>query len=165
MRVLTVSRTFPKTHPRAGEPTYFVEKIYKSLASNGFSSLKNVALSAKYWLIVDGFKPVNESKHHTIRAGKRWKVGDMISLRVWSGAPYKTKQIEFAQVELKQVYDIYIGQFDQYSYGITINGDGYGEMDVLAANDGLSLVDFQDWFPLGKTFDGQILVWSDTIKY
>ena len=30
-KVRTLSRTFLKGHPRAGEPTYFMEKVYNSL--------------------------------------------------------------------------------------------------------------------------------------
>lgn len=47
------------------------------------------------------------SKEHTIRKGKRWKVGDKFSPRIWSGKPYKSKQIILApDTEIKQVFDI-----------------------------------------------------------
>lgn len=32
-KVITFSRTFPSYHPKAGQPTYFVEKFYNSLFS------------------------------------------------------------------------------------------------------------------------------------
>lgn len=30
-KVITFSRVFPSYHPKAGQPTYFVEAIYKAL--------------------------------------------------------------------------------------------------------------------------------------
>lgn len=95
-RVITLSRTFPKGHSRAGDSTNFVEK---SLVSIGISACD---LTAELQQIVDmrTFLDCNP-KHHTIRAGKRWKTGDKASLRVWSGLPYRSKQIAIApDVEL-----------------------------------------------------------------
>lgn len=165
MKVLTFSRQFLQGHPKAGQPTFFVDKICTTLRSTGFISLENVALYAKYEAVIGPISSKQGGKHHTIRPGKRWKVGEMASLRVWSGKPYNSHQVEFARTRLINVYDISIGQWDQSSYAISINGKEFGDMDTLANNDGLSLADFQDWFPLGKTFDGQILCWSDKINY
>lgn len=36
-RVITFSRFFPKTHPKAGNPTFFVEKFWKGLQQIGYS--------------------------------------------------------------------------------------------------------------------------------
>ena len=33
-KVITVSRTFPDYHPKAGQPTYFVEQILNALGMN-----------------------------------------------------------------------------------------------------------------------------------
>lgn len=36
---------------------------------------------------------ISDQKHHTIRAGNRFKTGDYFSPRVWSGSPYNSKQL------------------------------------------------------------------------
>src|SRR5688572_890388 len=94
MKVITFSRFFPKQHVRAGDATEFVEKIWEGLGFfDGHSILPDVF---EKW--ADGsFTP----KWHTIRAGNRWKVGDVFSPRVWSGVPYKSKQIEIVPGGIK----------------------------------------------------------------
>jgi hypothetical protein len=96
-KVITFSRVFPKYHPKAGQPTYFVEKFLSSINYKYYDEDRqfNPRLS------VDIFEP----KHHTIRNGNRWKVGDKFSPRVWSGKPYNSKQIILSDdVEIKQIY-------------------------------------------------------------
>jgi hypothetical protein len=151
MRVLTFSQTFPAYHPKAGEPTHFVEKIKIGLdpyrRRDGFyDNMK-------------GFK----AKHHTIRAGNRWKAGDMFSPRIWSGRPYFSKQIEIAPpLEVVKVIPI------SYECGNWMSGLTILHMDTMmkiAHNDGLSFLDFMDWFKYPKDFDGQIIIWNPEIDY
>jgi hypothetical protein len=153
MKVLIVSRYFPSYHPRAGDPTLFVQKILHSLVAPDFEPIGSI-----------GWPP----KFHTIRAGKNWKVGDLASLRYWTAKPYASKQHEFAQVEIKKIYDIHIdinGVVDInncYEWGLGSLDQSY---EILAKNDGLSYEDFCGWFPSGKEFTGQIICWTDLIKY
>lgn len=175
MKVLTVSRTFPAYHPRRGEPTYFVEKILKAMEDaypDQYGTLvyeAGEALGYKYadecLIAVDSVQP----KLHTIRAGNRWKVGDMASLRYWSGRPYNSKQIEFAQVEIKKVWLIEINGGVIYinnNYGAPISTWSHW-FKSIAANDGLSVDDLKAWFkmPVKKPFIGQIICWSDKVNY
>lgn len=188
-KVITFSRTFPAYHPKAGQPTYFVEKIWKSL---GFSIEKHSHKNDIYPKL-EGFEIIHKnkievyyqtcdllyhtigtnhpsiiSKHHTIRAGSRWKAGDYFSPRVWSGKPYNSKQIIIApDIEIKKVWD-----FDMDLNGIySINGKYISEQDEynLATNDGLSEANFQFWFMPNmnkpKPFSGQIICWNDNVEY
>jgi hypothetical protein len=91
-RVITFSRYFPAHHPRCGESTYFVEKIWASLETSFLDQLADEDRIFNPRLSLDVFAP----KHHTIRAGHRFKAGDWFSPRVWSGKPYNSKQIQFA---------------------------------------------------------------------
>lgn len=163
MRVITVSRTFPGYHPKAGEPTYFVEKIWAAMADEHIEIKMHQPGSD-----LDFYKYYNaEPKRHTIRSGDRWKVGDMASLRYWQGKPRQkgSKQIEFAQVEIKQVWPIKIvgefifNQFDNVWFA--------AHLDQLSANDGLSVDDLKAWFkmPVKTPFIGQIICWSDKVNY
>lgn len=174
MHVLTCSRHFPKGHPKTGEPTFFVEQILNVLLPrpNGVVNLNDIKPEIRPFVndfyIIDG----SMCKYTTIRAGSRFKPGDMVSLRVWSDKPYRSKQIEFAQVEVKKVYpiEIYIGDLivevkvDEISQSLE-------DKELIAKNDGLELSDFVNWFKIhpkakkGIFFTGQIICWSNAIEY
>lgn len=165
-KVITFSRTYPSYHPRAGEPTYFVEKMLKSLEPESktwnppYAQLLKNGLSL---FVGDLIEP----KHHTIRAGHRWKEGDWFSPRVWSGKPYNSKQIQFApDIQIKKVWDFDISGHDGKFF---IDGKTLAECHIflidIAENDGLTAADFRAWFKHPKPFSGQIICWSDTINY
>lgn len=178
MKVITFSRVFPAYHPKKGQPTYFVEKIWKSFGINPHFPSPSLSIhnqSLPYSLI----KSVGETldcpnffnpKHHTIRAGNRWKVGDKFSPRVWSGKPYQSKMITIAtDIEIKKIYDIQIDGFM-----IWINKENRSSspasdfVTLLAKNDGLSVQDFWNWFPQkvpSTPFNGQIICWNSQIEY
>lgn len=164
-KVITFSRVFPKKHPKEGQLTFFVEQIYNSLRELNLPLPKNSDFTKEFmWSIL----PLSlfGSKHHTVRSGKRFKVGEYFSPRVWSGKPYSSKQIIIApDIEIKKIWDI---RYDQN--GWWINGNLFYAVERLAENDGLSLPDFLDWFNVhpkkkGETFNGQIICWSDDVSY
>jgi hypothetical protein len=175
MKVLTCSRFFPKGHPKAGQPTHFVEKIEACLADiiTGWEMSKTFTIHD--W---EPYYNCVLPKGHTIRAGNRWKVGDMASLRVWSDKPYRSKQSEFAQVEVKKVWSFVIRPVkvggEVIIYGFIDDKLVTPEQAVrLANNDGLLLEDFESWFvPEGTRFvigipifTGQIICWNENIVY
>lgn len=154
-KVIIFSTKFPSYHPRKGEPTFFVEKIFKSL---GISKDK----------ISEEFGHEFNPKHHTIRAGNRWKVGDKFSPRIWSGKPYRSKTITIApDIEVKKVWDFEMDFNGIYAVnGIYIDPRKYKS---LAKNDGLTEDDMFNWFMPNynkpKDFSGQIICWNKSIEY
>jgi hypothetical protein len=177
MKVLTCSRQFPKGHPKAGQPTWFVEKVLNCFRREDFSLPTSfIPWTENYVTLLKGEEylkamAVRDLKHHTIRAGNRWKVGDMASLRVWSGKPYRSKQIEFAQVEVKKVWEFSISH-GNYSINTIQQGSFIPDcgLEKLANNDGLYVDDFWSWFDIPpkmkqQVFAGQIICWSDKIEY
>ncbi len=188
-RVITLSRTFLKGHPRAGEPTYFVEKVYMALyverkddidfsledilykSNEGiFNSNPDIIVDFFFsltWAKAPDFTEREEydPKHHTIRSGKRWKAGDMVSLRVWSGMPYRSKQVAIApDFKIPRVADVEIDihgnvKIDGTTYWSLFAYSSY--LDTLAKNDGLALKDFADWFNPSLPFSGQIIFFTD----
>lgn len=165
-KVRTFSRYFPKGHPKEGEQTHFVEQIWNSLRDLNLSLPKSSEFSHEFmWSIL----PLSNfgCKHHTIRGGQHFKVGDYFSPRVWSNKPYTSKQIIIApDIQIKQVWDITFVQSDEH---LQVGENcyypcGYEEMiKELAKNDGLSVEDFKAWFK--KPFTGQILCWSESVGY
>jgi hypothetical protein len=161
-RVITFSRVFPSYHPRKGEDTNFIRGLIISLKGKEVAALNF------------GFDPEKYiPKHHTIRQGNRWKVGDKFSPRVWSGKPYYSKQITIApDIEIKKVWDIEICDWcamPSFIEGappkfLTINGKICHDLELLAKNDGLSLIDLLYWFDK-PFFKGQIICWNEKINY
>lgn len=166
MKVLTFSRHFPKGHAKAGQPTYFVEKVFASLKDKVVPD--PLAIPGFIWA---QFQDCTFPKGHTIRSGSRFKPGDMAGLRVWSDKPYRSKQIEFAQVEVKKVWDIKIHIING-SVGVNVNGEAMKGVQAprIARNDGLEWIDFVNWFNIHpkkkqQVFTGQIICWNDSIEY
>jgi hypothetical protein len=171
MKVLTFSRQFPKGHPKAGQPTFFVEQSLNSIMPRGENGIINRSdINPEILPLINDFVLLDGGtrKHHTIRAGNRFKVGDMASLRVWSDKPYRSKQIEFAQVEVKKVWPITI--IVDEIFNPIYSGNILIPTCQLAKNDGLECDDFVKWFMIhpkkaGSIFTGQIISWSDSIEY
>lgn len=179
-KVIMFSRVFPAYHPLAGCDTYFVEKLWNSF--NVF------ALKEEFIAPFDDdvnelnenlpFETINkfkgsllnrvkftEKKFHTIRAGQRFKVGDKFSPRVWSGKPYRSKQIIIApDIEVKKTFDFHIRKNDYFINHSPVN---YNQLKFVAANDGLEIDDFECWFNVkkGEVFAGQIICWNENINY
>lgn len=143
--VLTVSRTFPDTHKRKGESTYFPEKI------------DQLSFSKEVRVFIE--------KIHTIRSNyELWakriaeiqKGNAILSIRYWSGKPYKSKQIEICQLDKDSGVGIQKINFINSVMAISIQVDKkYTKYEnpfavIVAKNDGLSLEDFKDWF---KNYD------------
>ena len=165
-KVITFSQKFPSYHPKAGQPTYFVEAFYKSLFVMKCLP-KELEESFNHEVFLNGM-----TKHHTVRSGNRFKKGDFFSPRVWgtdvnpksgkSGA-YHSKQIILSHdTEIKNVWDIEINEATE----ISINGKfiSYGWEVELVNNDGLSWQEFNDWF-VKLPFKGQIICWNDAVSY
>jgi hypothetical protein len=168
-KVITFSRYFQSNHPRKGEPTYFVEKIWKSFELNNLAKVRKdfseYGMTDIYYR--NNFSEISP-KHHTIRSGNRFKVGDKFSPRVWSGKPYKSKQIILAQdIEIKKVWNI--GMDENCVFWINEKYLKANTVELLAKNDGLEISDFYKWFMPNynkpKLFSGQIICWDDTISY
>lgn len=165
-RVITFSRQFPATHPKKGQATYFIEKLHRSL-DIGVSEKTLVSKEMGEYFNFAVFSSC-EPKHHTIRGGNRWKVGDKFSPRVWSGKPYASKQIIIApDIEIKKIWTF---EMDASGYYWIDGMKGNFEIEDVAKNDGLSKPNFDAWFAIhpkakNQTFAGQILCWNESIEY
>lgn len=175
-RVITFSRQYPSYHPRKGEPTYFVEKMiqwyWDTQNNNPFGSVIDMLHELNFNkfpldFIMDfsnQFDPeVNEWKGHTIRAGHRFKDGDTFKPCVWTGAPYRSLQMQFLpEIKIPKLWNIELKRKEFYINKKRMPAD---EVGIMAGNDGLSFVDFMHWFKYPKPFDGQIISWNENIEY
>lgn len=131
--VITLSQVFPATHARAGEPTGFKEKVEAAIKQ----------LEGEWW------------KLHTIRANcellaKRFEkiaTGEAcLSIRMWTGKPYRSKQVEILRLTREDGIGIERLTFDRSPHllpNVDYKPVGVGN---LANNDGLSLDDWKEWF-------------------
>lgn len=170
-KVITFSKTFPGYHPRAGEPTYFVEKFLKSIGKE-YHTLPNTVQDIVDAYIMDSCLP----KPHTIRLGQRFSAGDWFSPRVWEGIPYKSKQIIIEpDTQVAKTFEFEVKSEGDYTF-IGIDEWAFYEensnfitqreaLETLAQNDGLTVADFKAWFKWPEGFKGQIICWNQKIDY
>ncbi len=140
---LTLSKYFPATHKRAGQPTGFRGKIF------------------------DGLDPErDDGKIHTIRANyefwrKRFekiaKGEACLSIRQWLGKPYAkgSSQVELVRLTREDGIGLQKLQIVKERYKgaeiwlVYIDGEQKGACHVIAEltrNDGLSFEDWKEWF-------------------
>ena len=139
--VITLSRHFLANHKRAGEETHFKEKF---LLGQGLTDYDTPSL-AKIHTIRANY-PLWEKRIKEIQEGHA-----VLSVRQWSGKPYRSKQVEIARLTADNGIGIQKLSFDKDKDGVpsfkflNINGK-YIDRETLANNDGLSLNDWVDWF-------------------
>lgn len=146
IHVLTVSRYFPSKHPKKGKETRFINKILMALSlieNNNLCKIHTIRSNYELW----------EKRIKEVQEGKA-----ILSLRYWSGKPYKSKQVEFACLDKDS--GIGIGKLILPGENITgwlrnndvaLRGTNGGLMlSLIAQNDGLSLEDFKAWL---KVYD------------
>lgn len=177
--VLTVSIAFPKTHKRAKEPTFFVEKILSNQIACGLISKNEVEKYKPFSIFIFN---TDTPKIHTVRANyPLWKKrieqvqkGDaIISLRFWSGKPYNSKQIEFCQLDKNSGVGIQALYFEFekllepfVSMEDSENGtQTYLSTHEIAINDGLFYPDFQEWFKSYKLNEPMAIIQFTKFRY
>ncbi len=122
--VLMLARQFPSYHKRKGQPTDFIQK-YKDVE-------KIHTIRENYELWKKRIDEVNEGIA-------------VLSLRYWSGEPYKSKQIEFDRLGGNDVgiQKLTFQVFSSFNKKIIIPSF---DIDEIAKNDGLRKDDFREWF-------------------
>lgn len=132
-----LSKFFPVTHHRAGEPTYFSQKVqaakYPTLLPNEAPKLHTIRANYELWA-----KRIAE-----VQAGEAELV-----LREWKGKPYRSKTRKIMRLTAEDGVGI---------QSLKISGGHLTKMYIdgqlktrnflhLALNDGLNMGDWVDWF-------------------
>lgn len=134
--VITLSQVFPVTHKRSGEPTGFKDAFLQG--QNDIFDGKRHTIRANYELWEKRFKKIEEGKA-------------CLSVRQWTGKPYRSKQVELARLTKENGIGIQKLCFHEDRAGnrtlvlFTIDGKPQSRL-FLAKNDGLSLDDWEEWF-------------------
>lgn len=127
--VLMISERFPQAHKRKGELTYFPTKI-----KNG-EKIHTIRANYKLWE-----KRINDIKNGVAR----------LSIRVWEGKPYRSKQIQIFEFNSERGIGIQKLEDPTNFVFAPIDGKSINWEDV-AKNDGLSFDDFCEWFKVRKS--------------
>ena len=130
--IITLSKVFLQSHPRAGEKTNFREKYESG------DKLHTLRANVKYW--DDIIDKVNSGE-------------GVLHVKQWSGKPYNSKQelVEILTSVGKQL--VRINPTGKGKYCVSNEGSQVGtyiKEEMLANNDGLSSQDFRDWFEIDK---------------
>lgn len=132
--VLTVSEKFPKTHPKSGEPTKFTLSIKR------YDKIHTIRGNYDLW--AKRFEKINSGEA-------------VLSVRVWEGKPYNSKQREIFRYDYSRKIGIEKLNMGTFDVGRDDNNDGFINFKVgkaivsahlLAQNDGLSYENFKNWF-------------------
>jgi hypothetical protein len=138
--ILTVSKTFPKKHPRVGKPTGFKSKIKAG------TKIHTIRENYEFW----------EKRIKEVRAGSA-----VLSIRQWTGSPYRSPQKEF----LRLTKDSGIGIQKIICRGRwEIDGRIIPQTE-LAAHDGLDEKDFTAWFKAVTPFAPLALIHFTGFRY
>ena len=138
---IMLSKVFPATHPKAGKPTCFSEKVQATkhpTALSQISSPKVHTIRANYplWL-----KRIAE-----VRAGEA-----EICLRQWTGNPYRSKTQEIMRLTADDGVGIQCLTFHNGRIIYPTIDDRYQpSINEISTNDGLSKDEWIDWF---KSYD------------
>lgn len=102
-------------------------------------------------------------KRHTIRGQRKQpiKPGDGLSLRHWSGKPYRSKQCVIHDVTCSEVWPIEISETGRVDMGdMILNHD---EREMLAVQDGFkNFAEMKQWHlnAHGLPFTGVLIEWT-----
>ena len=136
--ILMLSKRFPVNHPKAGQPTFFRDKILASVFHNQEYWQKLHTIRANYLLWEKRIKEVREGKA-------------ILSLRQWADKPYRSKTQEIVRLTASDGVGIQILEFDKDRDGMVswnfFDIDGkYPSLEDVALNDGLTLEEWKAWF-------------------
>lgn len=144
--IITLSQVFPTGHKRAGEPTKFRAAFQSGQTCSKckqcnpamctdkcFACLKIHTIRANYplWL-----KRITE-----VQQGKA-----VLSVRQWTGKPYRSQQEEIAMLTSKDGIGIQKLTFSGAIWLPNIENGRTPLTEDLAENDGLSFENWADWF-------------------
>jgi hypothetical protein len=147
--VLIIPEVFPSYHTHAGQPTDFIAKISRN------EKIHTISKNYKLW----------QRRIDEVNFGLAY-----ISLRKWSGKPYRSRQIEIKQfhfvgMELIQIDKYKTSESHYYDWNIG-SGGGILSLEQVANNEGLTLYQFLRWFfpdelANGLHLEGAIIHFTD----
>lgn len=144
--ILTLSKSFLKEHPKAGQPTDFKRKLIEGI--------KIHTIRDNYELWLKRIKEVQEGKA-------------ILSIRQWSEKPYRSKQEIIMDLTYENGVSCQCLDCDK-PFALEIDGKPLKyqpEMVQLANNDGLDYEDFYSWFNIDKATGKKAIIHFTKFRY
>lgn len=138
--VITVSEYFPQTHSRKGENTFFPDMILSALDRDDLLVERCFQKPPKKLHTIRGNYPLWKKRFDKIEKGEA-----CLSIRKWTGKPYRSKQEEIVRLTKADGIGVQSLTMTFLGWFIDDQDSDYTSKD-LAANDGLSQMDFSSWF-------------------
>ena len=152
--VLTISKVFPATHPKAGAATGFKEAFERATKCPNCHQK-----GTDYCKTACATELAKFTKKHTIRANyPLWekRIAEIqrgeacLSVRQWTGKPYRSKQEEVATLTMQDgvgLQKLTFSTDDIETAKPVIEGGTIPQpVTKIAAFDGLTTQDWKDWF-------------------
>jgi len=137
--VLTVSQKFPTTHKKSGKSTGF------PLAIKHYDKIHTIRGNYDLWA----------KRFEKINAGMA-----ILSVRIWEGKPYASKQLEI--FKYNYTHKIGIEKLEDPTNFVFAPIEGKQiNWDLVAKNDGLSFEDFCEWFKVRSNSPMAIIHFTD----
>ncbi len=147
---ITISKVFPATHSKAGQPTNFQENILNEIYMRpGTRKRHTIRKNYGWW----------KSKEEKINKGEMY-----LSLKSWIGKPYNShpeEWLKLPKIALQKITMTY-GSDDAYPQ-VWIDGKQVPLQEV-AKGDTLSVEDFVEWFfgsSKSNVYEGVIIHFTD----
>ena len=143
-----VAQKFPKGHPNAGQDTEF------PLAIKYYDKIHTIRANYALW----------EKRFRKIAAGEA-----VLSLRIWADKPYMSKQLEIFRYD--RTHGIGLEKLALETYKVDDDGIWYADLisgsflKDLAKHDGLSVVDFKDWFAKVSKLEPFAIIHFTSFRY
>lgn len=144
--VITLSRTFPRSHKRAGQPTDFRNAFCSAImcakckeTRRGMCMGECITGYRKIHVILPLY-PLWKAWFEEIEAGRA-----CLSVRMWTGEEERSKEVELARLTADDGIGIQELKLTDLSRPTAINGRRI-ELPALAQNDGLCFDDWFHWF-------------------
>lgn len=137
--VLTVSQKFPTTHKKSGQSTGF------PLAIKHNNKIHTIRGNYDLWA----------KRFEKINAGKA-----ILSVRIWEGKPYASKQLEIFKYDYTHKIGIEKLE-DPTNFVFALIEGKQINWDLVAKNDGLSFEDFCEWFKVRPNSPMAVIHFTD----
>jgi len=97
-------------------------------------------------------------KVQTIRKAARCKAGDVLSLRRWTGKPYRSKQESLREVVCTAVRPVMI-----YCFGVIVDGERVAGQHMAVKDGFRDWEGMREWFERvhGLPFVGWVIEWAN----
>ena len=150
--IIILSKTFMKGNPKCGQETFFSTKFAKGQLGNTSKPNKIHTIRSNYDLWKKRIQEVEEGQA-------------ILSIRQWTGAPYRSKQEVLANLTNKDGVGIQMIEFANPFIYIDCRPIDHLYLASIASNDGLNIQDWEHWFDFENASGKYAIIHFTNFRY